>query len=672
MTKQKSLIDYWSYSSMNMLMRNSMAWKKRYVLKVYDDISSPSSMLGKAAHKALEGFYNGKEISDAIDDGLEYINNTSDTGIDWGKTGNRAKLLDDYTRAINFYFEEQQTPHEILGVEEEVVAEIKTTDDQQLGLPAKGFMDLVVRNKLGELEVIDHKFVRGYTDQAIDSFPHFLQAMFNYHLLLAKYGEAPKRVIFNECKISKNKDGSPQIQPYTVEFEGKYGDFATFYKLYNSCTKYINLPGQIFLPNPADLFDGQNSFEVFRSGVMGVERPTSVSRRTEAVQFTEKNYVPSATDRIENKQLTPEERIRMKLNEFGAPVAMGDTHAGPSITKYTMKPSRGVSMRKIASCANDLALVLEADSIRVEAPIKGTDLVGVEVPNKQRKVVKLAESHLRKGTMELPIGINVYNETVYGDLTQMPHLLIAGATGSGKSVMLNVILTALTRQMPAAGLDLILIDPKRVELSQFAKVPHLKRPIVYDITKALEVLSETVDEMERRYEILESAGARSIEDYKGDMKKTVVVIDEFADLIMSDMKPSAETMDIAAFTENLGAAVHAGKSGKLTQKAVREALRTTVESTAPASAEESIIRIAQKARAVGIHLILATQRPSADVVTGLIKANIPTKIAFMTTSRVNSQIILDADGAEQLTGKGDMLYLDPSARELQRLQGLLK
>ena len=356
------------------------------------------------------------------------------------------------------------------------------------------------------------------------------------------------------------------------------------------------------------------------------------------------------------------------------PVDMDETFVGASVTKYTLKPSRGISMSKIARVGNDIALALGAESVRIEAPIRGTKLVGIEVPSKSRKRIDLAENHLQKGTTNIPIGVDVFGKTHYKDLADMPHLLIAGATGSGKSVMLNVILTALTKQMSPDALRLILVDPKEVELASYAKVKHLDRPIVTTNTGAIEVIDYAVKLMEDRYKVLAKAGVKNIEEYnrKGTpLSRYVIVIDEFADLMMSAKKASSSDVDIKELTEKINflalTKLVAGK--KITQKDISGILSKLKEEALP-DVEHSIIRIAQKARAVGIHLILATQRPSADVVTGLIKANIPTKIAFATTNEVNSRIILDESGAEELIGKGDMLYQDPNSRDLKRLQGL--
>lgn len=672
-------IDYWSYSSMSALLSNPLNFKKKYILKVYDEPMSPSGVVGTACHKVAEAYFgNGKSTDEAIQVGYDYIDSVSEKEIDYGKTGSREKILNEFKQAIGFFFEELPVFHEILGVEVSITTEITTIDGNVLPLPAKAKIDMIAKNKVSEIEVIDWKFCRSYTDPDITDFSKFLQAMFDYHIVKEKYGEAPARVIFREVKISKNKDNTPQIQDYVIDFkEGTiYGDFATFYKLFNEVTKYVSSPTSIYLPNPNDFFNGQNSFDAFRLGIIGTEAPVAVKHKVEQKTFVDKNYVPSASERVENQALTDEEKIRLKLQEFAMPVSMEETFVGASVTKYTLKPSRGIAMSKIARVGNDIALALGAESVRIEAPIRGTNLVGIEVPSKNRKRIDLVESHFKKGTTQIPIGIDVFGKVHYKDIADMPHLLIAGATGSGKSVMLNVILTALTKQNSPEALRLILVDPKEVELASYAKLKHLDRPIVTTNEGAIEVIDYVVKLMGDRYKLLSKAGVKNIEEYNlknnsNPLSRYVVVIDEFADLMMTAKKSSSSDVDIKELTEaiNLLALQKLVAGKKITQKDISGVLSRLKEDALP-EVEHSIIRIAQKARAVGIHLVLATQRPSADVVTGLIKANVPTKIAFATTSEVNSRIILDESGAEELTGKGDMLFQDPSSRDLKRLQGL--
>lgn len=614
---------------MNSFLSNPAEFKRQYILKIRDTPSRPSAVVGGACHKALEAYYTGASIDKAIEIGLEQINQTADFSIEYGKTGTRQGMVNSYGQGIRNYFEELPVYHEILDVEADAIVE--TTNiliGGKLALPVKAKIDLVTRNQLGELEIVDHKFVKSYSDDSSDTvqFKKFLQGMFYFHMVKEKYGEEPKRIIYAECKIPKNKDNSEQLQPYTFEFDDANRNvyFGAFYKLFDACNRNLMLPGLSFLPNPNDIYDGEYSFKLFVESVDSIDTPMAVPHKKEAVKFVDKHHIPSAFDRVENQDFTPEERIRQKLMEFNISVSIQQTHIGPSVTQYTFKPPQGIAMSKFSKMSSDLALALEAKSVRIEAPIRGTSVVGVEVPSKERRRIDLADSHLRLGTMDIPIGVDVYGNLLHKNLADMPHLLIAGATGTGKSVMLNVLIKALTKQLGPDKLQLVLIDPKRVELSLYDDLPHLLLPIVYEDQEIADTLSLLTEEMDDRYKLLQKSKTRSIDDYPGDMPRIVVIVDEFADMMMTA-------------SDN--------------------------------SSERHIIRIAQKARAVGIHLVLATQRPSADVVTGLIKANVPTKIALATTTGTNSRIILDELGAEELTGKGDMLYSDP-VTGIIRLQGL--
>lgn len=340
--------------------------------------------------------------------------------------------------------------------------------------------------------------------------------------------------------------------------------------------------------------------------------------------------------------LNPEEikakagQIKSKLEQFGIDVAMQEVHVGPTVIQYTLKPADGVKLSKITSLKNDLALALAAAAIRIEAPIPGKSLVGIEVPNQHRASVFMRELLESKeyidmsSKLKLPLGRDVAGRAIAVDLGKMPHLLIAGATGAGKSVGMNSFLVSLLYNNSPKELRLIMIDPKQVELAPYNGLPHLLTPVITDPEKAATALRWAVAEMNRRYRVCAEAGERNIEDYnksrpkEARMSKIVIVIDELADLMMQAQK----------------------------------------------EVEASICRIAQMARAVGMHLIVATQRPSVDVITGLIKANIPARIAFTVTSSVDSRTILDGQGAEDLLGSGDMLYLSGSMGKPVRIQGI--
>ncbi len=331
--------------------------------------------------------------------------------------------------------------------------------------------------------------------------------------------------------------------------------------------------------------------------------------------------------------------IEEKLEEFDIDVTMRDAHPGPTVTQFTLKPAEGVKLSKIASLKDDLALALAAPSLRIEAPIPGKSLVGLEMPNIDRTLVHLREIlespefTESSSPLTLPLGRDVSGKAVVAPLNNMPHLLIAGATGSGKSVCMNSFLTSLLYQNAPHELKLILIDPKRVELMPYDGIPHLLTPVITEAERALQALRWTVAEMGRRLHRFSEAKVRNIDEFneiqeeeEGILPRVVIVVDELADLMMRQYRRDTETM---------------------------------------------IARIAQMARATGMHLVIATQRPSVDVITGLIKANIPTRIAFRTVSAVDSRTILDSIGAEDLLGRGDMLYATAETASPVRIQGIM-
>ena len=325
-------------------------------------------------------------------------------------------------------------------------------------------------------------------------------------------------------------------------------------------------------------------------------------------------------------------RLTQALADLGVEAHVVRAVVGPRVTRYEMRLGSGVKVGKVRNLQQDIAYALAATEVRILAPIPGKSAVGVEVPNTRPAKVTLGDvfqSYPDANDWTLPVGLgkDISGRAVFFDLSEMPHLLVAGTTGSGKSVMLNGLLTSLLLTTDPRQVKMVLIDPKRVELSQFGRVPHLITPVVTDVKKAANALMWAVAEMERRYEVLERMGVRSLEGYNDraevQMPYVVVVIDELADLMMQ----------------------------------------------AGAKVEDAIIRLAQKARAVGIHLVVATQRPSVDVITGMIKANVPSRIAFAVSSQVDSRVIMDTPGAEALLGMGDMLYKPVSAARPSRVQG---
>lgn len=392
-----------------------------------------------------------------------------------------------------------------------------------------------------------------------------------------------------------------------------------------------------------------------------IKQDKAAEDRAALVTISDPNWESPSLDLLEKKQSPADagdvqqnaQIIKDTLSEFNIDVEMEGANIGPKVTQYTLRPPSGVKLSKIAALETNIALNLAAQSLRIEAPIPGQKAVGIEVPNRKAADVRLhailssKQWGVTREPLAFAIGKDISGEAVVGELNKMPHLLIAGQTGSGKSVMINTLLTSLLYHNSPSEMKLILVDPKQVEMAPYQDIPHLLTPVITEPDKTISALKWAVNEMQRRYTLLaehrvkdiatynqkiQSTGKKiTVEDYdgipqeheNGAMPYIVIVIDELADLMM----------------------------------------------VAARDVEALIVRLAQKARAVGIHLVLATQRPSVDVITGLIKANIPARIAFTVASQIDSRTILDQVGAEKLLGQGDMLLLTPSMSKPKRVQG---
>jgi S-DNA-T family DNA segregation ATPase FtsK/SpoIIIE len=368
------------------------------------------------------------------------------------------------------------------------------------------------------------------------------------------------------------------------------------------------------------------------------------------------------------------------LGQFGIAVAAGDITKGPTITRYEVYPAKGVRVDKIVSLERDLARATRAERINILAPIPGKDTVGIELANTRKVTVTLRELlqspdwEEAKGTARIPLslGKDVYGKAIIADLAQMPHLLVAGTTGSGKSVCINALIASMLFRFTPEELRFIMIDPKVVEMQIYESLPHLAFPVVVDPKKVLLALRWLIDEMERRYKIFARAGVRNIIGFNGrPKKKTQKELDAEAvesGVSSDNSRRSAETADAAI---KIPRDDEIQIPDKLAYIVVIIDELADLMQTAPADVESAIARITQMARAAGIHIIVATQTPRADVITGVIKANIPSRIAFQVASKIDSRVILDENGADRLLGQGDMLYLPPSASRLIRAQGVL-
>ena len=382
------------------------------------------------------------------------------------------------------------------------------------------------------------------------------------------------------------------------------------------------------------------------------------------------NYVPPPLSLLEEDQGKPNTGdvkananiIKRTLLNFGIEVEMDEITIGPTVTRYALKPAEGVKLSRIVGLQNDLALSLAAHPIRIEAPIPGKSLVGIEIPNKSKSIVGLAtllsDEKFKNSSKPLTIalGRNISGKAVFGNLAKMPHCLVAGTTGSGKSVAIHAMITSLLYRNGPDDLKLILIDPKRVELTLYNNIPHLLTPVITEAKKTILALKWAAKEMDRRYDILESESVRDIESYHNN--------------VFSKKKKTTPSNSPLSGGEETGTSPDKGRQEGLDRLPYIVIIideLADIMSLYPRELESAIVRLAQMSRAVGIHLILSTQRPEVNIITGLIKANIPARIALKVSSQVDSRTILDAGGAEKLLGAGDMLYSSGEAQP-ERLQ----
>ena len=374
------------------------------------------------------------------------------------------------------------------------------------------------------------------------------------------------------------------------------------------------------------------------------------------------------------------ERVQQNLIEtlaqFGIAVAPGDITKGPTITRYEVYPAKGVRVDKIVSLERDLARATRAERINILAPIPGKDTVGIELANTRKVKVTLrellqspdwdeAKAHAK---IPLALGKDVYGKAIITDLAQMPHLLVAGTTGSGKSVCINALIASMLFRFTPEELRFIMIDPKVVEMQFYNSLPHLAFQIVTDPKKVLLALRWLIDEMERRYRIFARVGVRNIVGFNTRPAKKKDMEGVESGVSPENARRSAETADTTMKVPRNDELIIPDKIPYIV--VIIDELADLMQ-TAPADVETAIARITQMARAAGIHLIVATQTPRADVITGVIKANIPSRIAFQVASKIDSRVILDENGADRLLGQGDMLYLPPSTSRLIRAQGVL-
>ena len=593
-------------------LNNQIQFKKRYIAKVYDEPSSPALVVGKAMHKMIEERLKGQSIEVAIQSGLQEIENIADYEIDYGKTGSREKIIDQYQKLSTIVINELPTYDDILAIEDRVECELSIRNKK---IPMKGYID-VVRDFGDALEIIDWKSVTSYSDEDTENWAYLIQSWIYVQLIEFKYKKPVSRVVFKEIKKTINRDGMPQIKDYVLDRHGIEEANDVIGRVVKAVSDYVDNPNATYFPNPRDMMNGSQSMHIVAQMEGITVRTVHTTERRE--KFSPVNTV--VAEDIADDSGSETERIMAKLVEFGVGGRIDEIVKSSAVDTYLLKPNRGVKMSKLAGMGDDLSLALGSDAVRVIAPIYGTQTVGIEVPHEQSfpKFDGKATSH------QIPIGVDTMNNVIYDDIAKMPHMLIGGQTGSGKSVFIRNIIQSLN------NCEVDIIDMKGLDFEDLGK------NIISEVSEALMLVKKLVHLMDERYK-----------NKRVNAKRRVLIIDEYADLVMQTGK---EKHEIGVFDEN----------GKLKTKT------TTIDTRK--QLETDLTRILQKGRAANINVIIATQRPSADIVAPIIKANCPVKACLRVATAKNSEIILDESGGERLLGKGDMLYLGSGMVKPVRVQ----
>jgi len=610
-----------------------------------DSLNNPTSasgVLGQALHQAMKVYFGGgKDVAimdeaDAIktgfETGFEYIKSYVEAFIDYTATiPTKEKMQEKYAFTFHEYIKDiafDFSKVDLLLVEKKMEHKV-SVEGKILPIPLKGYADLVFRIRENKRVIIwDHKFTGKYSDEEAIDGGKLVQAAFMFLLVYSETGEKPYSIIFNECKNSKNKDGSKQTKPYEIVYEENPLIFELFYRLYGDITDAL-LGKQVYIPNFASMFDKEVSILAYIHRLDIEEEKARKFKEAKIDNITDflkqkvqstgamKKYFETVNRKfisattLNYKDMKIEDQIRMKLMQFGIAVDFEDKIVGHSVELYRFTPSVGLKMSKIEGYVKDIEQVVEMSGVRVLAPIPNSGMIGFEVPKKDRTFPALIPS---KDNFEINIGVDVMGNNISMDIREAPHMLVAGSSGSGKSVFLHSIINQLKN---LSNVELYLFDPKQVEFSRYANEVEKYLDDTKEISDALKNL---VEDMEKRYTKIKKAGARSIVDMK-NMPYKFIIIDEYADLVMRGQT------------------------------------------------ERNIQLLAQKGRACGIHIIIATQRASTKIISGDTKVNFPSKVVFRMSKSIDSRIMLDEDGAEKLLGKGDMIFTTATDSTLKRLQG---
>ena len=611
-----------------------------------------SGVLGKAFHTAMAVYYGGSDVliptneSEAVEYGLkagmEFLRDYNDGFIEYSKTiENKQRALELFSFCYQAYIKE--FPYEkdsVVSVEEkieELIAIKWRGKSLVLPIKLKGYLDKIERNKDGKIVIRDYKTCYSFSNPDKIDGAKILQAVEYYLLAYAKYGEEPYSIIFDEVKYSKNKDPKEkQVRSYEIVFAENDLYFDFYFRFYEDTIRFLNGEA-VFLPNVHAVFDNEiavisyihrldiseetaklmKKHKVDRISDLLKKEIQSAGNMRKLLKAVEEKFVSAKN--IDYEKMAMEEKIQTKMLEYGIMLQFDSKIEGTSVDLYRYTPSMGVKMSRIASYIEDVEQATGVSGIRVLAPIPNTKLVGFEVPRENRTFV----SNDKVGH-NIIIGVDILGNPIELIVEEMPHLLIAGTTGSGKSVFLREVIKQLSHNY-----EIDIVDPKGIEFEGGLS----------EHTHIAQYFMELSKEMARRYEIMKKKGIKKWSEI--GQKSKVVIIDEYNDLYMSREKVQIGTKQIVK------------KSKKLGDKVVSVPEYDTVGNVV----DLNVKRLAQKARSAGIHLILATQRPSIKVLDGDIKANFSTRISFRLPTKTDSNVVLDVEGAEKLLGKGDGLLL---------------
>ena len=645
----------------------------------FNTASSSAMILGSAVHKALEVYQGGCDeyvvtnesegMRFGLEAGLKYIDSYNEAFIDFSKTiPTKQKMQEKMAFCFNAYVQENPwgSDGELIATEEKFTETVDVDwNGKQVSLPVplKGYIDKITRKKDGLLRIHDYKIVYAYSDPTKIDAQKIVQAILYYFGTYAKYGEAPYSMIYEEVKHSANRDGSNQVREWEFVYEENIGMFDLFFRLYQDMTDAImgkmvwvpSLSKMAFdsdvaiiayihrLDQPEEVAKGMRDLQVNNISELLHKKLVSKQNENKFLDTVQKSIAKTYYKTINYEDMDMHDRIKTKFMEFGIVIDFVDKIQGHNVTMYRFSPSIGVKMSTLEKYDADLSQVAGVSGVRVLAPIPNTTYIGIEIPNEVRTFPESIPSS--KG-YDLSIGEDVYGKAITFDITDAPHMLVAGSTGSGKSVFMDTLIEQLKS---CTYTDIHLIDPKMVEFAHHIGEKNVKNHMT-EPESIDRHLSQLVVEMNKRYKTLLNAGVKSIKDHNGSMRHKFIFIDEYGDLIVSKHE-KVEVVETGMYEKG-------PKAGTAKTK--------TVVTNISKQIEKNILVLSQKGRACGIHLIIATQRPSTDIVSGSIKNNFPTKALFRVSKAIDSQVVIDQTGGEKLQGKGDMLFV--THKGVERLQ----